>query len=141
MKLHPNLALLVARLAIGAVFIHAGLYKFLSSDVGGYRAFVAMGEKTIPPYVPHAIGVAYVHVVPLAEVLIGALIAVGLLTRISAAIMTLMLISFMMAATGFFDRGGPHSSLVFACVALAIALAGPGCYSLDALLRRSRSAA
>jgi uncharacterized membrane protein YphA (DoxX/SURF4 family) len=137
MKLHPNLGLLLVRLALGAMFLHAGLMKFL---VFGYSNFIAKSSAAIPSYLPQPLGKAYLYVVPFAETIIGITLIIGLLTRISALITALMLLSFMMAATGFIENKGPHSSLLFMFVALGLALTGPGRYSVDAIWPRKRRA-
>jgi uncharacterized membrane protein YphA (DoxX/SURF4 family) len=134
MKPHVNLGLLLLRVALGAVFIHAGLFKFLSL---GYRNFVSSSAAAIPRYLPHSVGTAYLYVVPFAELIFGVLLVAGLMTRISALILALMLLSFMLAVTGFTDHGGPHASLIYMAVAVALALMGGGRYGIDGLRPRN----
>jgi uncharacterized membrane protein YphA (DoxX/SURF4 family) len=134
MKPHPNLGLLLMRLPLGGLFVFAGQMKFFKF---GYGNFVKASEGAIPHYMPHALGVAYLHAVPFAEVIVGVLLIIGLFTRITAFITALMLLSFMMAATGFTENGGPHPSLLYLFFALGIAFAGAGRYSVDAKLRRA----
>jgi uncharacterized membrane protein YphA (DoxX/SURF4 family) len=138
MKLHPNLGLLLMRIALGGLFVFAGLMKFFKF---GYGNFVKGGVENIPPYMPHKLGMAYLYAVPFAETIVGAMLIIGLCTRTAAVLTALMLLSFMMAVTGFTDHGGPHASLIYLCFAVGIALEGPGLYSVDAIRSTRRRAA
>ncbi|HEX2187948.1 MAG TPA: DoxX family protein [Longimicrobiaceae bacterium] len=68
----------------------------------------------------------------------GLLVAVGLLTRPAAtlALLTLLTAAVLRHAGDPFDER--EKALLFAAVMLLFALAGPGRYSLDALLARRR---
>jgi thiosulfate dehydrogenase [quinone] large subunit len=135
MKTHPNFAILLLRLPLGALFVYAGMMKFMTM---GYSNFVRGSAGTIPAYLPRPLGMGYLYAVPFAEVIVGVLLVIGLVTRLSAVATALMLLSFMMAVTGFKgEHGGPHPSLFYMCMAIAIALAGAGRYSIDAKWRKA----
>ena len=81
MRLHPNLAMLLLRLPLGGLFLYAGLMKFIKV---GYGNFVKGSAGSIPSYLPHALGMAYLYAVPFAEAIVGVLLIVGLMTRVAA---------------------------------------------------------
>jgi uncharacterized membrane protein YphA (DoxX/SURF4 family) len=97
--------------------------------------------KFVPAYLPPAAGKAYLYSVPLAELLVGICLLLGLFTRVIGLITALMLLSFMMAVTGWKDpQGGPfNASVAYFMVALALMFLGPGRISVDAVLPRRRS--
>ena len=132
MKPQPDLAMLIARVPLGIVFLIAGWNKLK----GGLAGFVSQASGAIPSYMPQAIGKAYLYAVPFAELIVGICLIVGLFTRVVGVITALMLLSFMMAVTGFTDRGGLHFSVIYMSLALAIALIGAGRYSVDAKIRK-----
>jgi uncharacterized membrane protein YphA (DoxX/SURF4 family) len=132
-RIASDVGLLLLRLPIGVVFVLAGWMKIHSMGVG---EFVTQASGAIPSYMPHALGKAYLYAVPWAELIVGVCLLLGVLTRIIGAITALMLLSFMMAVTGFTDKGSIHFSLAYMCVALALVLLGPGRISADALITR-----
>ena len=136
-SLAADIGILILRIPVGVMFINAAWMKFFKMGVG---EFVNKASGAIPSYVPHNLGMAYLHAVPFAEMTVGVCLILGLLTRLVGVITALMLLSFMMAVTGFKDpAGGPfHSSVTYLCVALGLAFIGPGRISLDTLLFRRR---
>lgn len=135
-----GIGLLFARLPLGISLACVGIMKFR----GGVEAFVSKSSGSIPSYMPEHLGNMYLHVVPYAETALGILLVLGLFTRVSGLLATLMLISFAMAVTGFINvQGGMplQPPTLFACFALVVVFAGPGAVSLDRLLfgrRRGR---
>ena len=130
-----SLALLLARLPLGATLIFAGVKKFQLP--GGVSEFVRDYGSRVPSYMPEQFGPYYLQAVPYAEVILGALLVVGLLTRVSGLLSAAMLVSFAMAVTGFVNTTGSgplvQSPVVYAALALIALLAGPGKISLDGL--------
>ncbi|MCJ1705786.1 DoxX family protein [Rathayibacter sp. VKM Ac-2926] len=126
--------LLVLRLALGAVFLAHGWQKIAVDGLAATtEGFGAMG-------IPFAAVLA--PVAAFTELLGGAAIIVGLLTRIAAAglaITALVALVVVHLPSGFFAAtGGIEFVLVLAAGAVALALTGAGRLSVDALLRRRR---
>jgi len=127
-----DLALLLLRLPIGALFVFAGQMKIFTIGVG---KFVAGSMEHVPSYLPPAVGKAYLYCVPWAELIVGICLLLGLMTRAIGLITALMLLSFMMAVTGWKDpHGGINQSVAYLCIALALMFLGPGRISIDAFL-------
>jgi uncharacterized membrane protein YphA (DoxX/SURF4 family) len=131
-----NLALLLLRVPIGVFFTLAGAGKV----AGGVGAFVSHASGTIPEYLPQALGKAYLYAVPWAEIIVGACFVLGIFTRFTGLIASLMLISFTIAATGWRGQGGGpfHTNLILLSVTLAIMMLGPGNFSVDAFWPQRR---
>lgn len=131
-----DLALLFARVPLGAFFLIAGLGKVQ----GGVGNFVRSASGMVPTYLPTAIGRGYLYAVPWAEIVVGVCLILGLFTRFTGLIVSLMLISFTIAATGLRAAGGGpfHTNVVFLGIALCIMLLGPGRMSVDAFMPRRR---
>jgi len=140
-----SLGLFFARIPVGAFFVVAGFRKFFVSGKfdlkGGLDAFVNMGTGMVPHWVPPNLGHIYLTAVPFAEVVLGALLVLGFLGRFVAALLSLMLISFMIAVPPHLSGRISDSinfpfnpSLIYLGVTLAIVFCGPGRLSIDGLL-------
>ena len=127
--------LLVLRLVIGMILTAHGLQKLFGWWGGpGMKGWVgAMNRMRIRPAAPWAWVSAF------AEVLGGIGLAVGLLTPLpSLAIAASMLVAIALVhwPRGFWStKGGYEFNLSILAGVAAIALIGPGVYSLDAALR------
>ena len=128
-----DLGLLLLRIPIGVLFVFAGQMKIFKMGVSN---FVEGSMKVIPPYLPQAVGKGYLYCVPFAELLVGICLLLGVATRLIGLIGALMLLSFMMAVTGWRDPQGGifNSSVAYFCVALALMFLGAGRISVDALI-------
>jgi uncharacterized membrane protein YphA (DoxX/SURF4 family) len=136
----PSLGLLFARLPLGLSLAHTGFRKI--HDMG-VENFVSASVDKVPSYMPHWFGNMYLHAVPYAEVALGALLVLGLLSRVSGLLTALMLLSFAMATHSFVDVNAPlpfTNPVVYACFALIVLFAGPGKISIDGLLFPTRRA-
>lgn len=126
-----NLGLLLARAPLGVSFILAGFSKFTAA--GGVSAFASANSRYVPAYMPAWFGGLYLHALPYVEILVGAMLLLGIFSRVGGLLASLMLVSFMIAVTGFNVPGTmvPHTNLVFLGFTLLLFLAGGGQYSLD----------
>jgi putative oxidoreductase len=120
-----DLALLLARLALGGMLAAHGLRKLQSID-GTARWFHGMGMRP---------GRMNAVLAGLTETGAGALMAVGLLTTLSAtAFVALMVVAAITthARNGFFilDEGWEYVFII-AVFAIVVATVGPGDWSLD----------
>lgn len=127
-----DLAVLALRIAIGITFVAHGLAKYTGGvdNVAGF-----FGKIGIP-----APGAA-AWIVTLIELLGGAALIIGLGTRIAAGLIAAVMAVAMFTVhwgKGFFVSGQGGIELVFILLfsAIAIALFGPGKYSLDAYLSK-----
>ncbi|GHI00103.1 DoxX family protein [Neobacillus kokaensis] len=129
-----NLGLLLIRLVIGVLFIGHGAQK-LFGWFGGYGLkgtggwFESIGMKP---------GVTMALFAGLAELIGGALFALGLLTPLAGIMIAgtmVMAIIKVHAPNGLWSTAnGYEYNLTLLAVAIGIALIGPGQYALDSLL-------
>ncbi|HUX70081.1 MAG TPA: DoxX family protein [Cellulomonadaceae bacterium] len=125
--------LLLFRLLIGLLLVGHGSQKLFGSFGGGGIAGTgAFFEKVgFRPGRPMAL------VAGLTEAGPGLFLALGLLTRLSAAavIGTLLVAGWTFAAKGLWaQKGGYELCLLYGGAGAVLALTGPGAYSLDAAL-------
>jgi putative oxidoreductase len=123
----PSAGLLVLRLVVGVTFLLHGLDKLVDLTEAE-RLFAA---QSIP--IPGAMA----PFVAVTEIVGGALLIAGLATPLVAAALTIdMLVALLTTHIdqGFFVAdGGMELVLLLGVASLAIALAGPGRFSLDAV--------
>lgn len=128
-------ALVALRVAAGAVFVaHGGQKLFVYGVEGVTASFDGMG-------IPLA-GVA-APAVALIEALGGLALIFGLFTRWTAVALAGVMLGALLVVhlpNGFFLPGGIEFVLVLLAVAVTLALAGGGEYSLDAVLGRRGAA-
>lgn len=89
---------LVARLVVGGVWIWAGVIKLPDPEasVTAVRAY-----QLLPPGLADGVG----RVLPMLEVVVGACLILGLVTRISAAVSALLQIAFIIGIASVWSRG------------------------------------
>jgi uncharacterized membrane protein YphA (DoxX/SURF4 family) len=87
-----------ARLIVGLVDLAAGISKFPdpAGNVRQVRAFDLLPEAVVP-----AVG----HALPTVEILIGALLVLGVLTRATAVVATLFFVAFIVGIAAAWARG------------------------------------
>lgn len=131
-----SLGLLLARLPLGALFCIAGYRKLAGL---GLASFVSEHLKSVPRYMPPWFPKVFLNGLPFAEMGLGALIILGLFTRLSAFLTSALLISFMMIM-GIQDSTFPfHPNLLFLGNALLLFFAGAGSISIDSRLFGQKS--
>lgn len=124
-----SFVLLLNRIALGLLFLLAGIRKLLPTSeasmlekMNGFASFVASQAP-----MPEALGKAYGYALPWAEILTGAMLMVGLFTRISATLIALMTLSFIIAmGAEWWPAQGPAYSKNFILLTLATLLAAVG---------------
>jgi putative oxidoreductase len=126
---HNDIVLLVARLLIAALFLIAGYNAFKSlGQMTGY--FGRLGIPLPGIMTPFVAGF---------EIVVGVLVAIGLFTRpASLGLAILVVFAALIAHTNFADGNQVNHFLkclgvIGGCLALMVA--GPGAYSVDAKKR------
>ncbi|MEH3034820.1 MAG: DoxX family protein [Aeromicrobium erythreum] len=130
--LTTDLGLLVARVALGVVFVAHGLQKWTQGITGTQDGFAAMG---VP--LPELSAVALASL----EVGGGALLVLGALTRVVAALLGAAMVGaawFAHRDAFFVADGGLEFAAVLAAVGLALALTGPGRLAVDSVVAGRR---
>lgn len=134
----PGLAtgLLVARLMTGFIFIMHGYQKLIENGVGATQnGFAAMG---VP--LPDISAIALI----ILELAGGLALILGIWSRLAGALLSIAMLGAMYFAhrdAGFFaQEGGFEYVLLLAVISAALALTGPGPWSLEGVLSWSPSA-
>jgi len=130
--LHAPRSTVLVRLAVGIIFFTQGILKFTDPNVGVLR-FTRIGCAW-PGFTAHLVGTF--------EIVCGALVLIGLLTRaacvpllviILTAIATTKLPELAVAGRGFWSMvSDARTDFAMLCSLLFLLLAGPGPWSLDA---------
>jgi putative oxidoreductase len=134
-----NLAMLILRLTLGAIFIIHGGQKlfgpsFLNGD--GMAKFI---DSVASLQVPQPRLMAYLAA--LSEFGGGILVAIGLFARIGAfAIAGVMIVAIVKVhlRNGFFSPSGFEYPLALLSMALAVAIVGPGKIALEGMLTKPK---
>jgi putative oxidoreductase len=128
-----SVGLAILRVVTGVIFIAHGAQKFFVYGMAGATgAFEQMGIPLPAITAP---------LVATVELLGGAALIIGLLTRLAAlglAINMLGAIALVKAKGGFFAPGGIEFELILLGAAAALTLTGAGLYSVDAALANRR---
>ena len=114
------------RTAIGVIFIVHGFTKFGNPGFGGWIS--SMG---IPTEMQITIA--------LAEFIPGILLIIGVLTRISASLISIVMVGAIFLVKGASSLTGEHGyelDLILLAACLVVIVAGPGRISLSYLLKK-----
>ena len=114
------------RLAVGVIFIVHGFSKFGNPGFGGWISSMGIpAEMQIP--------------IALAEFIPGILLLVGVLTRISASLISIVMLGAIFLVKGASSLTGEHGyelDLILLASCLVVIVAGPGRVSLSYALKK-----
>jgi uncharacterized membrane protein YphA (DoxX/SURF4 family) len=121
-----------ARVPQGEMYALSGYSKYTG---GGVSAFVAGSRGYVPHYMPSWFGPLFLNALPYVELLVGAMLVLGILGRLGGFLASLLLTSFLLAFHTLLDPRSPtpmpNTNTVLLGIALLVFLAGPGQFSLD----------
>ena len=114
------------RTAIGVIFIVHGFGKFGNPGFGGWISSMGIpAEMQIP--------------IALAEFIPGILLVIGILTRISASLISIVMLGaifLVKGASSLTGDGGYEFDLILLAACLVVIVAGPGRVSLSYVLKK-----
>ena len=114
------------RTAIGVIFIVHGFGKFTNPGFGGWISSMGIpAEMQIP--------------IALAEFIPGILLIMGVLTRISASLISIVMLGAIFLVKGATSLTGEHGyelDLILLAACLVVIVAGPGRVSLSYVLKK-----
>ena len=114
------------RTAIGVIFIVHGFGKFGNPGFGGWISSMGIpAEMQIP--------------IALAEFIPGILLVIGVLTRISASLISIVMLGaifLVKGASSLTGDGGYEFDLILLAACLVVIVAGPGRVSLSYVLKK-----
>ena len=114
------------RTAIGVIFIVHGFGKFGNPGFGGWISSMGIpAEMQIP--------------IALAEFIPGILLIIGVLTRISASLISIVMLGaifLVKGGTSLIGDGGYEFDLILLAACLVVIVAGPGRVSLSYMLKK-----
>jgi putative oxidoreductase len=133
-----SVAVLPARLAMGLLLVFAGWMKVHDMGVGEFVE--KYYTPAIPSWLPHALAIPYGYFIPWIELIGGAMLVLGLLGRLTAVVLTLLMVSIVIATGLKPDQSPFNTTLIYISLTILLAATGPGRLSLDALLFRGTRA-
>jgi putative oxidoreductase len=124
-------ALVILRLAVGAIFIAHGWQKVFTFGIAGITSGFAQMGVPFPTLVAPLVSVL--------ELVGGFALVLGLATRVAGLLLAIDMfcaILIVHGKNGFFAPKGFEFVMGNMAMALTLAIAGAGAYSLDAMLSR-----
>lgn len=121
-----HVAFMGLRAAIGVIFIAHGISKLTNPGFGGFLA-----KLGLPPELALLVG--------LAEFIPGIMLIAGVLTRISASIISIIMVGAIFhvkGAANLTGEGAYELDLILLASALVIIVAGPGKISIAHLVKK-----
>ena len=126
------------RLALGIAFLAHGAQKVFGSFGGpGFRQFISFPA----PFTFMRPSAAWMGAAAFAELIGGALVLIGLLTRLGAFLITCVMLTVIFGVLrykGFFAPEGMELAISFLAIALALLITGGGLLSADRIIGRRR---
>jgi putative oxidoreductase len=134
---HSGWGLLLLRLVLGSIMFVAGWKKLFEFGVGAFAKALAAQGVPLPEF--------FAWAVTLLEVVGGAFIIIGLLSRVIALLLAIDMVVAILLVTihvGFLSstgKSGVELNLLLIGGFLAILFAGPGSISVDRVLEGGRA--
>jgi putative oxidoreductase len=130
----------LARVALGWFLLHQGWGKVVQDWGEGWGAFYRgdQFQGSNPDWLPTFIAAPYGYALPWVELVFGALLILGIFNKLSAGVATLIFLSIMLA---WLDAGRllpRHMLMIYVPLGAYFFFAGPGRFSLDAVIARRR---
>lgn len=124
--------LLINRLALGLYFCMGGYVKIK----GGLGEWVASEQyKRESSWLPDFIANAYGYALPFAQIAVGALLVIGLLSRLASLFIALILGSVMIATTWSGNNAELYDrNVILMTLSIMFIVTGPGSLSIDAII-------
>jgi len=124
------------RLTLGIVFLFAGIGKF----IGGLGNFVGTMNQHFSGKLPATMVMPFAYILPFGEVTAGALIALGLFTRLGLTVSGLLLIGLTFGTVMLNDFPTVAHNVQYALVNFVLLWASQyNRYSVDGAVRRQPS--
>ncbi|MBS3903151.1 MAG: DoxX family protein [Anaplasmataceae bacterium] len=124
-----DLALVIMRMAAGVVFAAHGIQK-LEGGVGNFASFLNQLAVPFPEF--------FAWVVALTETIGGILLIIGALSRVAAALLSVVMIVAIIKVKSYIGLiappgggAGAELDLSLLAIVIAIVLLGPGSYSVE----------
>jgi thiosulfate dehydrogenase [quinone] large subunit len=131
-KLYDHVATLLLRLLLGVLFLSAGLGKF--GDLAGFRQYIhAQFDAT---FLGGPLLTVFAYLLPFVEVLIGALLVLGLQTRPVLALTALTLLVLFFGLMVKREPLASQNALYFVIAVYALRNAKDNQFSVDHLIYR-----
>lgn len=132
MNKHREAAYALLRVTLGVIFLFFGIGKFM----GGIGLFADGMNQRFAGKLPSMLVLAFGYTLPFAEVLIGALLLLGLFTRIALVLSGLLLLALTFGTVMLGDAPTVAHNLQYALVNfILLYLADYNGYSIDRLRR------
>src|SRR2546423_5733692 len=132
-----EIAYSLLRVTVGVIFLFYGIGKFM----GGLSNFVGGMNQRFSGKLPAAMVMPFAYVIPFCEVTAGALILLGLFTRVGLTISGLLLIGLTFGVVMLGDAPTVAHNLQYALINFVLLwFVDLNRYSIDGLLRRKPAA-
>lgn len=134
---HREVAYALLRATMGVIFLFYGIMKFM----GGLTSFVGGMNQRFSGKLPAFLVMPFAYVLPFGEVIAGALILLGLFTRLGLTISGLLLVGLTFGTVMLGEPATVAHNLQYALVNFALLwLSDLNVYSLDRIIDRKTPA-